>query len=557
MGIKGDAKNFLFDEFRTCFTRKHPRDTTVHLVSIDMMQYLKSTIPPNINSINAYVKYLVRQITSHLTAQNGCMVVVANFDLGSPIVKKLVTHVNRYDKRCALCKKTDSYSDTCVKDCINKQLLKYEDGPYLSGNSLPTKHNEWYRFAADSRNLRCELYPLIVNELLTVTCLRQGQQIVINGLQFKTIKLSINDETWETGYCATVSTDRTRIIPWHPDDLPVKFVEKEYHRVFSIEAMPPSQAYPSGWLKIRDRPEMKNDIHEADNSVFFFSQFFPRHNQMIVINDGDAIPIGLLRVAEDYRGSRNPTHQTILRLPNKSKSKKGILTPHKFDYVNLSKLYLDIMDYPKMKTAGVQNPVATFVFLIILAGTDFMKSFCPGIGNITEWKDDEKQYKRQRNGSWDTYFENMSELSHMVQWLVWDMNPNPSTKRHIVVDRVAFREFTYMCYRSKHLHDNPNASVEDIRVKCAKQKRVNYRLPSEDTIDVWCQNSSWNLQYWVNACRDIYIDPFEQENNTSFWGFDKNGITASVSSDERFVDEKYKLHFYENVKKSIKRHKKG
>jgi len=574
MGIEGDCKTFLMETFPNSFKKSPPKD--IQTVSIDMMQYLKSTVPDHVNSTIGFVKYLVRQITRHLGSKNGCMRVVANFDLGSPEVKKIVTHGNRYDKRCKDCKKNSSsvheFAENCAKNCITKQKLKFKDGPHLSRNlndPLPVKNDEWYRFSADSRNLRRELYPLIVNELLKVTCLLEHQEIILNGLPFKTIEIDIDDHKWEHGYCVTAKDTRTRVVPWTEEDLPIAFLEKEYHKVFSITAMPSNCNKKFGWIKITERLEMKNDIHEADNSVFFFSQFYPGQNTMISINDGDAFPIGLLRVAEDYRGSLNAIQQTWLRLPNKRKSQciqigKAPKTPHPYDYVNLTQLYMEITMYEPFKSVGVQSPVATIVFLIILSGTDFVKSFCKGIGlgTITQKLQKKKnetikkaeasgKVPRITKGIWDTFLENAEIYSHMVQWYTWDMRPNPTAKRRIIIDEELFKMFTYKCYFNKYIkNDDDHNNLEKLRVRCSKFKIVANRLPSVDTINVWCRNASWNTQYWVNAWRNIYVDPFETKDDMSLWGFSHKGITSRVCAFQHEIDEKYKVNFLANKKSS-------
>jgi hypothetical protein len=557
MGIEGPAKDYIYETFPGAIEHKPP--TGIETTVIDMMQYMKSTIPDTVDCSGALANHFKKIIVSPLSVRNGCKRVIACFDLGSPAVKKFTTHTKRYDKRCKVCKGTGvrSFSSACLNDCEGKQPLKFQDGPYLPkqpDKALPFPTKEWYRFSADSRNLRRELYPLIVNELLKFTDLKEGQEIILCGLPIKSVQIDIEDVMWQYGYNVDASENRCRIIPWEREDLPIPFIEQEYHRVFSIRAMPPNPSFPQGWIRTTRMIDMENDIHEADNSVFFFSQFFPGANQMISINDGDAIPIGLLRMAEDFRGSLTPTHTTWLRLPNLRGEKSKFIPKSKapFDYINLTQLYLDIMLYDPFKESGVQNPVATIVFLIILAGTDFFKNYCKGIGIKTEWKKDKEKRARQKPGIWDTFMGNLETYSHMCQWLVWDMKPDPTAKRRIVIDRELFRLFTYEVYWNRylfHIKKEERTNIDMLRVRCSKLKTKEYHLPTETAINAMCSRVQWNADYWVNACRNIYVDPFTEKDGKSLYGFNRDGLTDDVSEPLE-VDDVYKANFhaYKNSK---------
>lgn len=560
MGINGICKKWILDNFASCASFTRPGD--VHLVSIDMMQYLKTgVLPDTIFTTRDLVKWIVNKITDQFDYRNDtngtCMVVVANFDLGSPPVKKLVEHKKRYAvKRCDLCKTTDLFHERCENDCEGKQPLKYD--PKSRGHfskfdldkEFPYRGDQWYRFCSDSRILRTELYPLIMNELLTTPPRRPNQLIIVNGLPARTCVLNNDELMQEIGYIPVNKEDRVRVVNWLPDELPLPMDESLFRTVFEVRWI---QNEFENRIHITDCPHMKNDIHEADNAVFYFSQFFPKHNQMIVINDGDAIPIGLLRCAEDFRGGPEPTHTTYLCLPYKRdkhlwQQKFGDKGPPKYEYINLTKLYAEISGYQPFISRGVQNPVVTVVFLIILGNTDFFKNFCPGIGLKTNWNADPAKQKRQKNGIWDTFFCELEHFTHLVQWYTLDMHHNPSAKRRIVIDEKLFRMFTYKCHFHKYRKNKPHNDLKELAVHCSKLKNG---FPSREKIQVWCRNISWNLQYWVNACRDIYIDPFERIDGQPYWGFDpKVGVTASVYPKQKPVDRVHERHFYDKKTKN-------
>lgn len=541
MGIQTQVRKFILKTFSACHTVTPPKINT-ELVTICMMQYLRATIPDTIVTGNDLVNHFVKKITGHFTSRNGCMVVVANFDLASPGVKKFVTHVKRHDIRCKKCKSTPNLK-LCEK-CESKTSFKFKDGPYIKNHMdtpLPFTYDEYSRFSSDTRNLRCELYPLIVNALIQYAPPKQFQKMIINGLPFKTVSITHEDFLWETGYNASRDDSRERVVPWEMREIPLPhIIEKEYHKVFEIEAMPPNIRQPGGWIRVSENVEYQNDIHEADNAVFFFPNFFPQYNRLISINDGDAIPIGLLRVAEDYSGSSQiPT--TILRLKNGTPT-----DPQPYDYINLTQLYTEITTWSRMVDAGVQSPVATFVFLIIISNTDFFKNFCSGIGTMTKWKSDPEKRKKQKMGVWDTFFDNITLYSHMVQYYINSEKRDLGMKRRIVIDEVLFKMFYYKCYINRYMAKTKNVGVTAIRVRCSKLSERN-RIPSDEVIDVKCRNITWNLQYWLNAFRNIYINPFKKINGSSYYGFLEDRISDNVYPIQEKVDEAYRRHFYKDI----------
>lgn len=547
MGIKGDCKKWLLREFASCVTYDPPPNVPV--VSIDMMQYVKGSMPPHFVIVKDVVRYLIEKIMFHFEARTGCMIVIVNFDLGSPGVKQIVEHSKRHDVRCTKCKSTPKFHRECEKRCVEKQPLKYGDGPYLRGldSKLPVPADEWMRFAMDSRNLRTELYPLLMNELLLTTPVMPGQMIIVNGLPARTRILAPHEMLDEVGYIPKDTQERSRVVRWLPEEMPVPLIESVFHTVFMIKWT------PEGRMLITDCPEMKNDIHEADNSVYFFSQFFPGCDQIISINDGDAIPIGLLRCAEDFRGGEKPTHTTWLRLPYKItnklvlRQKFGNSRPPKFEYINLSEMYKAINEYRLFAANGVQNPVASLVFLVIASGTDFFEKCCPGVGLMTNWHNDEDKQAKQTMGIWDTFIDGLSRYSHLVQWYSNDMQHDPTQKRRIVLDEELFRQFIYKCYFNKFFKDKPHTDVQKLRVHCSKKR---WGFPSTAEIHVWCRNISWNMQYWVNACRNIYIEPFEKVDGRSYWGYLEDRVADNVHPAQKPVDRVYKRHFCQKKVKS-------
>jgi len=552
MGIDSHAKDWIWDNFSHCLVDKCP--TNVPLVSIDLMQHLKKPLPESVYTKRDLVRYFAGLALRYFKSRIGCKIIVVNVDRASPPVKQIIEHPTRHNTRCKLCKplkKQKSFHAKCDRKCVDKEGLPYEEGPYLPENNedrLPEylREDRWIRFARDSRNLRRELYPLLTNEFLNSVPPETDQMIICNGFPARTVEIYEDQVYDETGYAPVPGDTRVRIMQWLPKEIPIELRDEFFTEVFMVRRMPPTPMRPTGWILKTGCPEMRNTIREADNSVFFFAQFFPECDQIIDIHDGDSIPIGLLRVAEDYRGDIKPTHTTYIRFKNlltnekKIRQRYGDRKPPQVEYLNVTQLYAEIFAFDRFQEAGVQHPVATIVSLMILNGTDFFKqnSFCPGIG-----------FNSNKGGTaiWDTFWSGIHKYTHLVQWYTNDMKHDPTERRRIVVDENLFVMFVYQCYSRKYLKlDFAETDLQTLQVRCSKKKRVSEHLPSREQILVWCRNFTWNIDYWLNACRDIEVDPFETVKGESYYGFskDKWSVTASVCATQKPVDKVFLRNFY-------------
>ena len=68
---------------------------------------------------------------------------------------------------------------------------------------------------------------------------------------------------------------------------------------------------------------------------------------------------------------------------------------------------------------------------------------------------------------------------------------------------------------------------------------------------LWVRQVDWNLQYWLNDCRDIRVDPFKAVDGEPYYGYVKKTMSISkrVHATQQPVDEVYKRHFYKRRKK--------
>lgn len=564
MTLKTLIKKLIKTRFPGAWSTVAPEN--IHVTAKDFMQHIKGTLPDNILTVNDLLSYLVRIITLMLSKRNGCNTAIVCFDTKTVEVKSIVEYGTRKEWRCKHCKKLakNTFSALCEKSCATSKPLRFEDGPHFPADHsmpLPVKPKQWMRFAGDSRNLRRELYPLLMNCFLEGGRFvpAPGQSLILCGLPCKTQSVPIfNKSQWDAGFNATAGTKREILVKWNVDPSPLN---DEYR---SFDSVPISNEYfakhpdmynqvygienRNGVIYRRKMVEMNNSIAEADNSVFFFMKFYPNCNYMVDINDGDAISIGLLRVLEDFVAGKCPVDRYIA-LPNKSKPTPGV-PYYSHDYVNLVQLKQLIDADTQYIAANVANPVATLVFLIILGETDFFKAFCNGIGYKTKYNDDEKKRAKQKMGIWDTFHARLPMFSHMVQWNISDMISDPTAKRRIVIDEELFVLFTKYCYWHKY-GKTDKVDFAQVRAHCEKLKTKKNRMPTKQQILVWVRQIDWNLLYWLNSCRDIHIDPFEIVDGESYYGYNKKtmSITKRVHATQQPVDEAYKRHFYKRRKK--------
>lgn len=527
MTLEGWVKKQIERRYPTCWTFDRPKD--INVVSCDFMQFVKGQIPDFIKTQKQLIRYFINKILGILDYTNTAIIC---FDKGSPEVKKIVCHGARYEIRCKQCKITDTFHPECTMGCINKQILKYEDGPHLDINedaSLSFGGNEWMRFASDSRNLHYELYPRIVNSLLNMS-LPPGKMLFFSGLPFFTREVSEVSEDFAKGF---PFKDKHVILDhWSQATMKNKSLF-DFNRVFVFE----------GGANPREVPEMYNTIHEADNSIFFFSRFFPQHYRHVMfINDGDAISIGLFRVIEDIKGPETFAHEQWICLPYRNKKNKAMLKdPPPFQYLNLTKLCQKIDETPEFIKAGIQSPVATIVWLIIMSGTDFFNKsdFLSGIGGEVIW---------------NTFYEHLEMFSHWVQY--YPNVKDPITERRVVIDEELSRVFYRYCIISKYEEackkklKEPEVEFKHIVIHCSKFKDPRKRVQCDATMLLWTRQKTWNINYWANAFRDIYIDPFDTYNGLTYFGYTKDlKITNVLASKQKPVDEVHKRHFWKRKQK--------
>ena len=564
MTLEGWVKEYIETRYPGCFDFVGP-GKDLGLLVVDMMQWVKGALPGDdfIKTERQVVNYFKNKISGLF--DKGASTVVICFDKASPETKKIVCHRWRNERRCKKCKLkpelprgatagAEYFDPNCEKGCIGKQIYWREEGPHMHVDDSHPIDPDWSRFCADSRNLLHELYPRIANALLEWCPRRPGQMLFVEGLPFKQREVREYEQDFDS-HKGFVNKAKMRVVlePWsYESDLPLPLDTPVFNKTYVIENC-------GTHVRRQEVPEMQNDIHEADNAIFYYSQFFPNHyKQMVYINDGDAISIGLLRALEDFRGPDNYAHELWLCMPYRSKKKRALFTgkPPTVQYINLTKLCQRVDETPEYIQAHVQSPIATLVFLIILSNTDFFKGeFCYGIGKLTVPNEDAAKREKQTKGVWDTFFDKLPMYSHMVQY--YPNKKSLTEQRRIVIDEDLFKIFTQDCYLNKYgdaaakKHKKTNSTYDLVKLHCSSLKDKRKHPPNDMVIQRWSRQIAWNLNYWANAFRNIYIDPFEEYNNQSYWGYDRKNmvITNVIASKQKPLDEVYKRNFWKRRQK--------
>jgi hypothetical protein len=434
MTLDPDIRDFMRARLREAFSYKAPAQRP-QVVCIDLMQWVKVlTENMRIFTLQDVVVYLVRKCLAFMPKETVTLIVC--WDRSSPPVKKLVCHASRY-------KKID--------------VLAAEDGPHLPNDpltplaSLGLDNENWLRFSASGDNLRRELGPRLVNAFMDTKLIKLApyQSIILNGFPIKMKTVTVYDLPPDNLSVPVYGEfeRRTVPVPWtiHADDdgfgdVPITPAMEEddpqlYNRVVSIRPNGPQGAF---WMQ--EEAAMTNAIAEADSSIFWFDHFFPNQDQMLVINDGDAILIGLLYARERMVGREFRNRQTLClryskKKPGKDEDWGARTTPPDYEYVDLNQLFCSVEEDAEFTKAGVNNHALPYVFLAILPGNDFFADFCKGIGLKTIVA---------------TYLEMLPMFANLLQWNNAGMSPCARTIRRVVMDEALFEEFTLYLYAAKY-----------------------------------------------------------------------------------------------------------
>lgn len=543
MGLESWTKERLIDWFRKAFDFDLKGLPTTCI--LDMMQFIKA-IPDDIITLNDLVTFFVSIVMALFNKYPSLVRIIVCVDragIHSP-VKAAVTHTKRYKGIDVLDHK--------------------KPGGYLPKKGIDPIPTPWINFAANGLLLRRELYPRIFNAFMGNPNLKlgAGKTVVLHGFPGRSTMVRVRPNylgngTGDSGGMA----EQVRL--WMNKELPITAEDEArdpdlYNRVYFIQHIPPCPEWPKGCIRQIEWKEAKNSIGEADLAIMFYDHFFPNETQLIIINDGDVFPIALMYASERHMSNNTFRNQQFIRLPYKKKKGNEFFGENnvpKFQYVDVNELYCQVNNDKRMLKAGVQNRIATMVFLLIMSGTDFFKGHMKGIG--------------AEKCIWPTFFSKLELFSHLIQ-SPKGVEPHTRTQRDIVIDEDAFRNFVRFCYVNKYgksarkqakLKAGDLLTVKLLASRVNKLKKAKtdpaYRFPDRNTIRMWSRQLLWQALYWKNGPKGVKFtpDPFEVYQGLPYYGFERDPETKKlrmagfVCVHPKPVDESMAQHLMKNQEK--------
>ena len=551
MGLPTFVRKATRKRYRPAFSHDFPKKTVPRMPGvcvIDLMQFVKYTTP-NVKTVAELVQSLTNKIREILYEPGTTIhTVIVMVDRATHPVKRAVAHAKRYK---------------------SIERLSAKGGPYLSADHGAPIPDPWINFAANQKLMRRELYPRLFNAFMDGEHVipQPGQSIVLHGFPGRTEVVTVHPTMpYARGGAHLNQVEQIRF--WDVRrDLPIKkSMEKAdpdlYNRIYVFQHKPPCPQWPSGHVIRYEWTEALNDISEADSAMFFYDHWYQDETILLVCNDGDLWPFGLMYTYERIRPNNTFRNHHVGRLPLKvSEKDKASYPPGKvpqYEYVDFNLFYTLVTEDPHMREAGVQNHVATYVFLIVMAGTDFFDNFMKGIGS--------------ENVVWPVFFTLLHEYSHMVQSSL-AVAPDTRTPRTIVIDEDLFVSFVNRCYvqshgmslrrKSKRSQSDTSITPGDLRVYCAgttrAQKDPMYGMPDPTTIRKWCRQVEYNMLYIRNS---VFGTEHTPKPFSSWWGepyypyakdpvTGKPIVTTAVTVRRKPIDEVYAQHFEKNKKRAL------
>ena len=560
MGLPTKEKEFIEDEFGDAFSWTLNSDVPHGVCIVDFMQFTK-TKPDSVLTLGDLITHFKERVKEFMFRTRQTFHTVIILVDGKPMkVKRMISHTTRYK------------STTLLQSVEGKSHLPSKDTDLVP--------SDWITFAGNYQLLQRELYPRLFNAFMFDLVPNVGQSLILSGFPGRSwYENSHVERPWE---CTTNKQGQVwQVQPWKTSELPISAqLEHDdadlYHRVYILENVPPCAQFPEGALVRREWEEAKNDVSEADIRMFYFEHWYQQENVVFCINDGDVFSIGLLYAFERHTGIdekgkyvfRNH-HTVMLRYKEtdrkkKKREKRGVfITPPPYHYVDLNMLYQMGREYEPFRKGHVMNAVASFVFLLIMAKTDFFTDFLKGM--------------TAQNVIWKVFFENIAIFSHMVQ--ISEAVPRATrVRRHIVLDEDAFRKFVIFCYlykyepamltslkvqkvtfkqlreRTQQKANGGKRMKRKVSPEDADEEDTGYHMPSRNEARMWCRQIEWNLDYWKNAALGHFPDPFELWYGVPYFPYykGKDGkaqFIKLVSPRAKPVDRVYSQHFLKNRKR--------
>lgn len=510
MGLPTETREALKKRYSKAFSFSIGNDRPTVAI-YDLMMDVKFA-PDNVKTINDMITYLTNKIMTILRSREYAIrEIVVAVDRAPVPVKKMIAHKKRYK---------------------SKQILEANCGAHLDANPNSAIPSPWIGFAGNFHLLQRELYPRLFNAFMMMTPPYPGQTIYLHGFPGTT--------KWVTTYQQNAFALGTspygeieEVQLWNTQyDLPItEDMEKKdpnlYQRIYMIQHTEQGQLLRNEWK------EAKNDIAEVDSAMFYYDHWFQNQTILLLCNDGDIFSYGLLYSYERVTPQNAFRNKHIGCL--KYKKKKGDIFPPdevpKWEYIDFNELYVLVKEDPQMRAAGVQNPIVTLVFIIIMTGTDFFEQYMQGVG--------------VKDHIWKPFFEHIELFTHLVQSSNGVLG-STRTAREIILDEDLFRIFVYFCYQHKY---NKDASYEELKLLCSKRKKEEEHLPDRNTVRLWARQVEWNLLYYKNSPFGKPPDPFEKLGDLPYFPYINDAEKGPIQVDavaprRKHIDEVYLQHMW-------------
>lgn len=531
MGLPPFAREWLRNRYKAAFTFHDPTANGPSVCVYDLMQDVKY-MPEIVTTLDQAILYLVNKVKTIMYDAANLHTMIVMVDRAPPPVKRLVTHSVRYRNK-------DVYDET--------------GGPYLPKRGSDLIPTPWIRFAGNYKLLQRELYPRLLNAFLSLMP-KTGQRLFLHGFPGYMEWVTVYSQN-ATALGLNNASQAERVHLWK-DELPItQRMEEEdpqlYNRIFFVEHVAPSAQFPESFKRTGIWKEAENAIAESDGAMFFYDYWF-QHNQSIMFscNDGDIFAYALLYSYERVTMQNQFRNVHYTRLPYKQ-TKVLESWPNgkkpQFEYVDFNRLYILVKEDEQFMQCGVQNHVATLVFMLIIAESDFFKDYMKGLG--------------AEKVIWKTFLEHLPMFTHLIQLSKgYEPDPRPLHPRTIVIDEDAFRAFVHLCYMEKYgdavkkKHRKEEVSVSALRAHCAASKKAQtddeYVMPNRNKSRLWCRQVLWNVLYYKNTPYNHSPNPFEMFDGVPYYPYMINPDTQQpemcpvVASRAKPVDEVYEQHFH-------------
>jgi hypothetical protein len=542
MGLPSEARAWLEATFGKCIAyqlelAEHEAVPTVAIV--DMMQWIKF-VPDAEDTMDKMMAYFCGHIKNIMQRKGStiktCIVLV---DLAPLVVKKLITHSKRYSKVDVFPSAGDNIS-------------------YLSTDGSALRPNPWLRFAANQELLRRELYPRLYNALLSCRYFTPliGQNLILSGFPGRSHYENVYVERpWESFSNSAGQVWQIRY--WDEQrELPIREKDERndpdlYNRAYMVQNICPCVTYPQGGLVRAEWVEGKCALSEADVRMFWFDHFFSTEHILFYCNDGDVFSVGGLYARERIlsapvvrmvdsetavkRGTYHFRNRHTVCLPNKKK-KGPAANAGPIQYVNLNVFYALVCEYPPFRAAGVANPMATLVFMLLLDESDFVPNFLFGMGT--------------QSLVWKTFMENLPMFTHLVQ--INDLAGQGHTRREraVIMDEKMFKTFVRYCYLAKVTSSADFKKGKVRKLELSDLKKEKQHVPEPNEIRLRCRQIEYNLLLWRNGPLGYEPDPFQMWFGLHYFPYARDPVTGvpklvdAVSPRDRCVDEAYACNLY-------------